>query len=149
MRKPAFSICKNKGADQLLSNCAADQRLCFRHIDSTIPLVPKSETSSLWPSSVVVQPGLCWTWMETPKTGFLMTQFNYFKRGPYLHSFLSANSLTPEVSISLRILHSSAVRLQTSISGLKNTQTPVPSLQSTDNFQQKKYGAYLMIFDDN
>ena len=24
---------KNKGADQLRSNCAADQRLCFRYID--------------------------------------------------------------------------------------------------------------------
>ena len=30
MRKPAFCIFKNKDADQLRSNCAADQRLCFR-----------------------------------------------------------------------------------------------------------------------
>ena len=29
MRKPAFCICENKAADQLHSNCAADQRLCF------------------------------------------------------------------------------------------------------------------------
>ena len=28
--------------------------------------------SSLQPSSVAVQPGLCRTWSETPKTGFLM-----------------------------------------------------------------------------
>ena len=27
MRKPAFCICENKDADQLRSNCAADQRL--------------------------------------------------------------------------------------------------------------------------
>ena len=40
MRKPAFSICKNKDADQLWGNCAADQHLCFPFIDSTIPLVP-------------------------------------------------------------------------------------------------------------
>ena len=33
MRKPAFCICKNKGADQLHGNRAADQRLCFRCID--------------------------------------------------------------------------------------------------------------------
>ena len=33
MRKPAFRICETKGADQLRSNCAADQRLCFRDID--------------------------------------------------------------------------------------------------------------------
>ena len=47
MRKPAFCICKNKGVDQLCGNCAADQPLCFHYIDSTIPLLPKSEISSL------------------------------------------------------------------------------------------------------
>ena len=38
MRKPAFCICENKGADQLRSNCTADQHLCFRYIDSVIPI---------------------------------------------------------------------------------------------------------------
>ena len=42
VRKPALCICENKDADQLRSNCAADQRLCIRHIDSTIPLLSKS-----------------------------------------------------------------------------------------------------------
>ena len=105
MRKPAFSICENKEADQLLGNREADQRPwfkllfhlyntdtskgnteliggmhytnerpCFRYTDSTIPLLPKSEISSLQPSSVAVQPGLCRTWSETPKTGFLTTR---------------------------------------------------------------------------
>ena len=46
MRKPTFCICKNKDADQLRGNCKADQRLCFRFIDSTIPLLPKYEISS-------------------------------------------------------------------------------------------------------
>ena len=41
MRKPVFSICENKYADQLRSNCAADQRPCFRYTDTTIPLLPK------------------------------------------------------------------------------------------------------------
>ena len=77
MRKPVFCICENKDADQLRSNCAADQRLCFRYTDSTIPLLPKSEISSLWPSSVAVQPGLCRTRSETPKTGFLRTRLIY------------------------------------------------------------------------
>ena len=36
MRKPAFCICENKNADQLRSNCAADQRLCFRYKDSAM-----------------------------------------------------------------------------------------------------------------
>ena len=35
MRKPAFCICENKDADQLRGNREADQRLCFRYIDST------------------------------------------------------------------------------------------------------------------
>ena len=39
-------------------NREADQRLCFRYIDSTIPLLSKSEISSLLPSYVAVQPGL-------------------------------------------------------------------------------------------
>ena len=64
MRKPAFCICKNKDADQLLGNREADQRLCFCYTDSTIPLLPKSEISSLKLSSVAVQLGLCRTWSE-------------------------------------------------------------------------------------
>ena len=51
MRKPAFCICKNKGADQLYVNCAADQRLCFCQIDSTIPLLFRAEVSSILPFS--------------------------------------------------------------------------------------------------
>ena len=41
MRKPTFCICENKGADQLHSNCKADQCLCFPYTDSTIPLLSK------------------------------------------------------------------------------------------------------------
>ena len=74
VRKPAFFICENKDADQLRGNREADQRLCFRYIDSTIPLLSKSEISSLYTSSVAVQPGLCQTWSQTPKTGFLRTR---------------------------------------------------------------------------
>ena len=47
VRKQAFCICENKDADQLCGNCEADQRLCFRYWDSTIPLFPTSEFSSL------------------------------------------------------------------------------------------------------
>ena len=42
-----FCICENKDTDQLRGSREADQRLCFRYIDSTIPLLPKSEISSL------------------------------------------------------------------------------------------------------
>ena len=47
MRKPIFCICENKDADQLRGNREADQRLCFRYMDNTIPLLPESEISSL------------------------------------------------------------------------------------------------------
>ena len=46
MRIPAFCLCKNKGTGQLHGNHAADQRLCFHLIDSTIPLLFKSEVTS-------------------------------------------------------------------------------------------------------
>ena len=65
MRKPGFCICENKDADQLRGYREADQRLCFHYIDSTILLFSKSEISSLKPSSVAVQPGLCQTRSET------------------------------------------------------------------------------------
>ena len=47
VRKPAFCICENKDADQLRDNREADQRLCFRYTDNTIPVLSKSEISSL------------------------------------------------------------------------------------------------------
>ena len=78
MRKPDFCICENKDADQLRGNREADQRLCFRYTDSTIPLLPNCEISSLQPSSVAVQPGLCRTWSETPKTGVLRTRLIFY-----------------------------------------------------------------------
>ena len=78
MRIPAFCICENNDADQLRGNREADQRICFRYSDSAIPRRPKSEISSLYPSSVTVQPGLCQTNSETPKTGFLRTRLGSY-----------------------------------------------------------------------
>ena len=48
MRQQTFCICENKDADQLRGNREADQRLCFRYLDSTIPLFlnPKFQASS-------------------------------------------------------------------------------------------------------
>ena len=47
VRKPDFFLCENKDADQLRGNREADQHLCFRYIDSTVPLLSKYEISSL------------------------------------------------------------------------------------------------------
>ena len=62
-----------------ISNDAADQRLCFRYTDSTIPLLlnPKFQPSShlLWLySPVCVGPG--------QKTGFLTTRLNLYPPQP-------------------------------------------------------------------
>ena len=70
--KTCFML-KHKYADQMGSNRATDQHLCFHFTDSTIPLLPKSEVLSLYAFFVVVQLGLCRTWSETPQTGFLVT----------------------------------------------------------------------------
>ena len=45
--KPTTCIGENKGADQLPRNSKADQRLCLRYMDSTIPRLSKSKISSL------------------------------------------------------------------------------------------------------
>ena len=47
MGKPTICLGENKGADQPRGNREADQRLCFRYTDSTIPLLSKSKISSL------------------------------------------------------------------------------------------------------
>ena len=47
MRKPTICICENKDANQLRGNREADQRICFRYTDSTLPLILKYEISSL------------------------------------------------------------------------------------------------------
>ena len=47
MIKSVFCICDNKDADQLRGNREGDQRHCFHYTDSSIPLLPKSEISSL------------------------------------------------------------------------------------------------------
>ena len=81
--KPTICICENKDADQLHGNREADQRLCFRYPDSTIPLLLKSEISSFKLFSVLVQPGFCRTCSETTLLVF-----------PQGGSFINSCSLT-------------------------------------------------------
>ena len=47
MRKPDFAY----------ANCESGKRLCFRHTDSSIPLLPKSEISSFGPGRKPRRPG--------------------------------------------------------------------------------------------
>ena len=55
IRKPVLCIYMRK---QRLSNCAAEQRRCFRYKDSTIILLTKSSSNLLWLcSSICNGPG--------------------------------------------------------------------------------------------
>ena len=66
-------ICESKGTYHLYGTCVADQRLCFCYIDNKISLLPKSEISSLYPSSIA-----CWTWSETLKSSFSLCGSNVY-----------------------------------------------------------------------
>ena len=55
MGKPTICKGENKDADQLRGNREADQRLCFRYTDSTIPHLLKTGISVFRP--VCVGPG--------------------------------------------------------------------------------------------
>ena len=63
MGKSTICIGENKGADQLRSNCEADQCLYFRYTDSTIPLLSASSHLLWLYTSVGVGPDRkphCW-----------------------------------------------------------------------------------------
>ena len=62
----------NKGADQPAHQGSLICAFIFCCTDSIIPLVCISEISSLYLASVAVHVGLCLTWSQTPKTGFVM-----------------------------------------------------------------------------
>ena len=77
MRKPAFCICENKDADQLHGNREADQCLCFRYRDSTIPLLLKP----------VFQASSCLLWLHSPVCvgpGQKPRRPGFSQRGSYL-----------------------------------------------------------------
>ena len=80
MGKPTICIGENKDAYQLRGNREADQRLCFRYKDSTLPLLLKYEISSFQPASVTVQPDLCLTCSET-------TLLVFPRGGSYLYMY--------------------------------------------------------------
>ena len=72
MRKPVLSYANNKGADQPAHPRSLISTFVVRCLDSIIPLASISEISNLYLASVAEQAGLCLTWSETPKTGFLV-----------------------------------------------------------------------------
>ena len=69
MGKPTICFYRKQRRRSALRYREADQRFCFRYMDSAIPLIPKSEILSFWPLSVHAQAGLCRAWLE-PKLFF-------------------------------------------------------------------------------
>ena len=76
MRKAAFFICENKGADKLCSAadklclyCTADQGFCF-DTDPSSSFIRNFKPIAIF---LAVHTSLCWAWSETPKAGFLIT----------------------------------------------------------------------------
>ena len=64
----------NKGTDQPVHQRSLISAFVVCCLDSIIPPVSISKMSSLCLASVAVQTGLCLTWSQTPKTGFLVTK---------------------------------------------------------------------------
>ena len=113
MRKPMFCICENKDADQLRSDHKADQCLCFRYIDSTIPLLSK-------PLAIFCS---CTAWFVSDlvgnqNIGFLRMRLNYILFIIMLTHPCNLDTLKPLISIAqLRFIWAYTVFL---ISALKH-----------------------------
>ena len=67
----------SKGADQPAHPRSLISAFVVCCLDSIIPLLSISEISSLYLASLETQAGLCLTWSQTPKTGFLATRLNF------------------------------------------------------------------------
>ena len=63
----------NKGADQPAHLRSLISTFIVCCMDTTIPLVSTSEISNLYLASVAEEAGLSLPWLQTRKTGFLMT----------------------------------------------------------------------------
>ena len=57
---------------------------------------------------MVVQPGLCGTWSETPKTGFLTTRLIYwfYRQNDYIAKFRQRKKTISEFKTELKIMES-------------------------------------------
>ena len=70
----------NKDTDQSAHPCSLISDFVILGLDSIMPLVPISEISSLWLASVAAQAGLSLPWLQTLKTGFLVTWLIWHKQ---------------------------------------------------------------------
>ena len=87
LRKPDFCICENKDADQLRGNREADQRLCFRYTDSTIPLLSKSENFKPLTIFCGCTARFVWDLVENPEDRFSQNEAHITYRPGQFQTF--------------------------------------------------------------
>ena len=89
-----WAYVNNKGADQPAHPCSLISPLVFRCLDSIILPVSISQISSLCLASVAAQASFSLTWLQTPKTGFLVTLLIWWHLATCLRMRLPAEKLT-------------------------------------------------------
>ena len=89
MRKMALCICEHKGTDQQQCNSAADQSLCYCNVVQSLYFL-NQEFKPL-EISVPVQPGLCQTWLKSPKIYILTCSSNCYTHIIGIQAFQMAN----------------------------------------------------------
>ena len=86
MGKPTICIGENKDADQLCGNREADQHLCFRYSDSTIPLL-RGGSYCLYPTNTKIE-------IQGKSNGTTYAVFQVF----FITSVIKKNCCGPSIS---------------------------------------------------
>ena len=99
-----FCLCGNNGADQLCSNCKAEQCFCFHYtVQFLYFITPQFQASGLLWLGVAAQLGLCQIWSETPKAGFILSQLIQYLSPSYCWCFLTHLVTLKEINMSHRM----------------------------------------------
>ena len=86
VRKPVYAICDQQRRRSAAHPCSLISAFVVRCLDSIIPRVFISKISSLYLASVVAQAGLCLTWWQTPKIGFLVMRLVFRNKRTLAHT---------------------------------------------------------------
>ena len=121
------------------SACASaqsDQHLRFRCLDSIIPLVSKSEISSLYLASVVAQPVWVLPGRNPAKTGFLVTRLKFtYHLQSVVYLWLSKSIL---LSNSTLFHHCDSNKWQRQLNITRNAIGPKSGQKSADNLKLER-----------
>ena len=124
MRKPVYAICEQQ-RHQPVHLRSLITAFVVRCLDGMIPPVSISEISSLYLASVAAQAGLCLTWSQTPKTGFLVTRLNYVKK---------------PVQLALGAFHNEPLHKKTCLRDFRPGKTQTGLLSYTDKLEYWNFG---------